>query len=155
MDYAIDVGLPETWRKYLPRKVRLKPGRETVMKFELVRPCKDCPFRSDITFYLTPKRVREILDSITTRQQTFSCHKTNSFEDDGEIVETKDSQHCAGAMILLERINRPNQMMRIAERLRIYDRAKLEMESPVFRTPAAMIKHFDALNGRKRKKKVA
>ena len=103
------------------------------MKYDLVRPCKDRPFRSDIPGYLTVGRVTEIIESITTRQGTFSCHKTNDF-DDGEAIETKDSQHCAGAMIFLEQFGRPNQMMRIAERLGLYDRTKLDMKSPVFTT---------------------
>jgi hypothetical protein len=31
------------------------------MNFDLVRPCGDCPFRSDKRAYLRPERVREIL----------------------------------------------------------------------------------------------
>jgi hypothetical protein len=37
--------------------------------------------------------------------------------------------------------------MRIAERLRFYDRRKLRMDAPVFDTPAAMIAHYRKLNG--------
>jgi hypothetical protein len=47
---------------------------------------------------------------------------------------------------MLERLDRPNQMMRIAERLRYYDRTKLRMDSPVFESPAAMIEHYRKLN---------
>lgn len=97
------------------------------MKYTLTKPCKDCPFRSDIKGYLTKARVREIIYGITSEQKTFSCHKTN----DEECNETENSQHCAGALIFLERRNQPNQMMRIAERLGLYDRRKLDMESPV------------------------
>ena len=108
------------------------------MKYDLTRPCKECPFRTDIRAYLTPARVREICDSLIARQQTFSCHKTNNFGEDGDGVETHNSQHCAGALIFLEKLNRPNQMMRIAERMRMYDRTKLHMDAPVFDTPAQM-----------------
>lgn len=105
------------------------------MKYTLRRPCKNCPFRSDIKGYLTKGRVREIIDAITRQQASFSCHKLNEFEtnDEGwtETVETENSQHCAGALIFLERLERPNQMMRICERLGFYDRRKLEMDSPV------------------------
>jgi hypothetical protein len=100
------------------------------MKFDLIRPCKDCPFRSDIPGFLTKARVREIIDGITRGQATFTCHKTNEFDDSG-TVETKDSQHCAGALIFLERLDQPNQMMRWMERIGVYDRSKLDMESPV------------------------
>lgn len=50
----------------------------------------------------------------------------------GTIVPTKDSQHCAGALIFLEKIEEPHQMMRICERLGMYDRTKLDMDAPVF-----------------------
>lgn len=59
----------------------------------------------------------------------FSCHKLNSWHDEDEVTE---EQHCAGAMIVLEKMERPNQMMRIAERLGLYDRSKLKMDAPVF-----------------------
>lgn len=112
------------------------------MKFDLIRPCADCPFRSDKKFYLAKGRAREIIDGITREQKTFSCHKTNTScdDEDGMMRETEKSQHCAGALIMLERMNKPNQMMRIAERLGMYDRTKLDMSSPVYRTPAAMIR---------------
>lgn len=109
------------------------------MNFDLTAPCKDCPFRSDVRPYLNKHRVREIIASITVQQGTFSCHKTNEHDDEGEAIETGKSQHCAGAAILLERMGRPNQMMRIAERLGMYDHTKLKMDSPVFDTPAKMI----------------
>ena len=112
------------------------------MKFDLVRPCKDCPFRTDIKGYLTPGRVREIADSLLLQQATFTCHKTNEFEDDDDgvtvTVQTADSQHCAGALIFLERMQRPNQMMRWMERIGAYDRTKLDMKWPVYRTTAEM-----------------
>lgn len=107
------------------------------MKFDLVRPCANCPFRSDRPGYLTAERVESIINAITREQRTFSCHKTNRFED-GEAVETANSQHCAGALIFLERMEAPNQLMRIAERLGFYDRTKLDMDAPVFEDVEAM-----------------
>lgn len=118
------------------------------MNFDLVAPCKDCPFRTDITFYLRTERVEEICDAITRQQYTFACHKTTHHDDDGEHVPSKKEQHCAGALIMLEKMNRPNQMMRIAERLRYYDRHKLRMDAPVFADGDAMIEHYRVLNSR-------
>lgn len=110
------------------------------MNFDLKRPCKDCPFRTDVIPYLRPSRAREITDSLIRQQGTFSCHKTNDFGgDDGEAIETSKTQHCAGATIMLEKLGRPNQLMRIAERLGVYDRKKLDMAAPVYDTPAKMI----------------
>ena len=111
------------------------------MHFNLKRPCANCPFRTDKeeqSGWLGEERAEDIIDAITRRQGTFSCHKTN-IQDDGELQETRDSEHCAGALILLEKMGRPNQLMRISERLGFYDRTKLDMESPVFDTPEGFI----------------
>lgn len=104
------------------------------MKFDLKRPCKMCPFRTDCKkSWLGEERAQEIIDSMTKQDQSFTCHETNQFDDEtGEGIVNKDSQHCAGAMILMERYEYANQMMRIAERLHIYDRDKLDMSAPVF-----------------------
>lgn len=110
------------------------------MKFDLIRPCKDCPFRSDRPAYLSADSVESICTAMIEEQRTFSCHKTNVPSEDGiEMLETKDSQHCAGALIFLERLEQPNQMMRWMERLGAYDRTKLDMDSPVFETMEDMM----------------
>jgi hypothetical protein len=116
------------------------------MNFDLRAPCGNCPFRTDITFYLDTSRVVEICDAITRKQQTFSCHKTTKHDDESRSIPHKGEQHCAGALVLLEKANQPNQMMRIAERIGYYDRRKLRMGSPVFESPAAMIAHYRKLN---------
>jgi len=104
------------------------------MKYDLRKPCPHCPFRNDIKPYLTPERVEEIQDGLY--RGTFACHDTtvcsDNGDDDGEMVETKDSQHCAGALILKEKLGESSQMMRIAERLGLYDHRKLDMTSPVY-----------------------
>lgn len=105
------------------------------MKFEMTAPCPKCPFRTDVKPYLTRARAKEIADSIVQQQQTFPCHVTTEHDDDGEVCgPTGSEQHCAGALILLEHANRPNQMMRISERLGVYNRRALDMDAPVFRT---------------------
>ena len=116
------------------------------MHFSMKKPCDSCPFRSDITFPLHPRRTQEILDGILIHDQTFACHKTlGDHEDDGEYVHMGDEQHCAGAMIMAERLNRPNQLMRIMERLGVYDRTKLDMDAPVFASPTSMIRRMQSL----------
>jgi len=108
-------------------------------KFDLIRPCKDCPFRTDVRPYLTPGRCDEILNAIITEQRTFSCHETTGVKGGKKVEE----QHCAGAAILLEKIKRPNQMMRIAERLNMYDYRKLDMTAPVYDSPGDMQDAYD------------
>lgn len=106
------------------------------MEYKLTSPCKDCPFRSDVKPYLTLARAAEIASAVASGA-TFSCHKHNEFDDEDEVV--KENQHCAGAMIMLEKMEQPNQMMRIAERLGMYDMRKLDMKAPVYDTPDDMI----------------
>jgi hypothetical protein len=114
------------------------------MNTDLVRPCAHCPFRKDIPAYLTAERAEEICHSLLEEDKSFSCHETNQFNDDGETVETSESQHCAGAMILLEKLERPNQWMRIMERLRLYDHTKLDMKAPVFDSVEEMQRELEA-----------
>jgi hypothetical protein len=99
-------------------------------RYSLTSPCPNCPFRNDIPPFLTRSRVREIQTSLI--QSEFPCHKTTDFDDEGEPRTSGREQHCAGALILLEKIGRPSQMMRISERLGMYDHSKLKMDAPVF-----------------------
>lgn len=107
------------------------------MNFDLRKPCKGCPFVDDehAVRHLGEERAEGIVDSITRMQQSFTCHKTTEYcEEKGEHVTNGKEQHCAGALILLEKHNQPNQMMRISERFGGYDRTKLEMDSGVYDT---------------------
>lgn len=94
------------------------------MKFNLKKPCKDCPFivGSSTNTTLAEGRLAGIVEDIQN-DMSFTCHKTLE-------KQKPDQEHCAGAMIFLERQDRPNQMMRIAERIGIYDRHALDMEFP-------------------------
>lgn len=122
------------------------------MKLDLRTPCANCPFRTDVRPFLDPDRAAEILEALVELDATFSCHKHNDFEegDDGEevVIEGRDAQHCAGAMILLEKIGHPNQWMRIAERMGWYDRHRLKMDAPVYDTPDAMLAAYRAADDR-------
>lgn len=113
------------------------------MNFNLTKPCGDmCPFRADcLEGWLGEDRAEEIVEGLITQQRTFACHKTTITDDGGETIETSKSEHCAGALIFLEHLEQPNQMMRIAERLGFYDRAKLDMDAPVFDDETCFIRH--------------
>ena len=78
-------------------------------------PCPDCPFRKDTHPFLT--RARQIAMAISTNQEAFTCHKTN----DGAIVTAK-SRHCAGAILILEKMGVLNISMRMALILKCYNR---------------------------------
>lgn len=107
------------------------------MKYDLMTPCANCPFRHDLKSgpFIASERCEEILMS----NAEFACHKTLDYDGDetdeegfSEAAELPTTQHCAGVLIILEREERPHQMMRIMERLGGYDRSKLNMDAPVY-----------------------
>lgn len=100
------------------------------MSYTMTSPCDSCPFRRDVDPFITTARVREIADGLVRAE--FPCHKTVKYDGDGEWSRTGKEVHCAGALILLEKIEQPSQMMRIAERLGMYDARKLDMAAPVY-----------------------
>lgn len=114
------------------------------MRFDLTRPCGDCPFRSDRPFHLRPDRVREILGN--TRKgarrwwpaQSFPCHKTIEYTDDGTVIPDT-AQQCAGVMAILHRENRPNDAMQIGERFGLWDPATLDPTAPFYESTQAAI----------------
>lgn len=107
------------------------------MKYDLKKPCGNCPFRTDcLPGWLGEESAERIATAITDLQQTFSCHKT-----DRGANKEETTQHCGGALIMLEKMGQPNQMMRIAERLGFYDRSKLDMNAPVFDDTQEFIDH--------------
>lgn len=98
------------------------------MTYDLTTPCNLCPFRNDDKrLVVSTRRLQEFASG------EFCCHKTTEADDEGgDFVPKHDSKHCAGLLIFLEKMNSPHQMMRICERLGMYDRTKLNMDAPVF-----------------------
>jgi hypothetical protein len=99
------------------------------MKFKLTEPCSECPFLKSKAKFYGRRRLNEFAE------QAFPCHKTAAVvEDDegsSEFAAKETSQFCAGVLIYCEKRDAPNQMMRIAERLGMYDRTKLNMNAKV------------------------
>lgn len=92
------------------------------MKLGLKKPCSNCPFRNDEgAIELAPGRLEEITQTILDDRNSFYCHKTVHYDDEhdrrdeeggGEYVAAGDEQVCAGAMIWLLKVGRPNVVMR-------------------------------------------
>lgn len=95
------------------------------MKFDLKQPCKECPFvpGSSTNTTLAKGRLGSIIADLRA-DMSFTCHKTLD-------LPTSDEQHCAGALIFLEREENPNQMMRWHERIGKYDHTKLKMDTDI------------------------
>lgn len=99
-------------------------------RFDLIRPCRDCPFRKDATFAFRPSRAREIAETVV-RDLTFQCHKTVDYSGDDGGQPGDRPQQCAGALILHEKLGRPNWRYRFAHMLGLYDPSRLDMTAPV------------------------
>lgn len=102
------------------------------MKYAMTQPCDACPFLDTPNNRrgFTLRRLQEFASA-----GTFPCHKTaETVEDEdghSEFRATEDSVVCAGMLIFNEKRDQPNQMMRISERLGMYDRRKLNMKADV------------------------
>lgn len=120
------------------------------MKFDLRRPCKECPFRNDRPGYLTRERARQIAHALDPGRPdlggSFTCHKTtvpaDDEDEDGDMMDGPNAQHCAGALIMLEKSGRTdhNQILRIMGRLGAYDPDKLDLDAPIHESAEAFIK---------------
>jgi len=102
------------------------------MKYTMTTPCDMCPFLNNANMKrgFTMQRLREFASS------EFPCHKTADLDESdgdgsGDYVANENSLHCAGALIFNEKRDTPNQMMRICERIGLYDRTKLDMKANV------------------------
>lgn len=96
------------------------------MNYTRTTPCSDCPFLKVNAASYGHRRLLQFASG------EFPCHKTARLDDEtSQFSAKRDSQHCAGALIYLEKRNAPHQMMRIAERLGLYDRTGLNMAAPV------------------------
>ena len=85
---------------------------------KLKRPCVDCPFVVANHFPLGRERREGIAESLKFGE-TFSCHKTVVYRDDGE-PDTTSSARCFGAASVLYKSRRPPmQIEQIAVRLGI------------------------------------
>lgn len=115
------------------------------MKMTMTQPCPNCPFRNDILPFITAARAREICDGLERGNSTFTCHETTIKGEEDEsgfsdMTDGPNAQHCAGALILCEKAERPTQLMRIYERLRGYSYRALNMDAPIYDSFAEMVR---------------
>jgi hypothetical protein len=126
------------------------------MEYDLKKPCATCPFRRGTPMILMPGRVEEIAGNmLNPGGGEFPCHKTIEYiddDDDGSAHREKPhSKHCAGALIFAEKNETSTQLMRICERIGMYDATALmgpankENVDAVFDTFDEMMAHNKGL----------
>lgn len=102
------------------------------MHYKLRTPCNQCPFLIGSGF--------SYAQLLRYSSGEFACHKACDLVEIEEGVDefhqkaNNKTPHCAGALIFLEKQDRPHQMMRIAERIGMYDPTKLNMDASVVAT---------------------
>lgn len=116
------------------------------MKFDLLRPCRDCPFRVDRPGYLHAARAQQIIDGLLADDmEWFGCHKTTEHRDDdegyGERICVEATQQCAGSLILLWRLRQLNVVTRIAVALGMIDLDAIPLDAPVAHSREEFIEH--------------
>lgn len=116
------------------------------MRFDLKKPCPECPFTRAAGGYLTPERAREISQAVLYGNLTFACHKhLNGTHDELHDAEngmaayqpSGEDQHCAGALAMYDKLASTgtghhyvaNQMIQIAERFGLRDPERLDARS--------------------------
>lgn len=111
------------------------------MNYKLTTPCPECPYLIGSGF-----TYRSLVEHASGE---FPCHKACDVdEDSGNFVEKGDkTPHCAGALIFLEKRDAPHQMMRICERLGLYDRTQLNMQANVGSAPVHYARRSRSKNG--------
>lgn len=98
------------------------------MNYRMTTPCDACPFLKGSGFAF--KSLREHASG------EFPCHKACKLDaEDNYVQRSERTPHCAGALIFLEKRNEPHQIMRICERLGMYDATKLDMQANVGSKP--------------------
>ena len=99
------------------------------MQYTMTTPCDECPFLKKLSHGFTMTRLRQFTFG------EFPCHKTaeeREHEDGGsDFIASDRSLHCAGALIFMEKRGITHQMLRITERLGLYDRTKLNIKAKV------------------------
>ena len=96
------------------------------------RPCKTCPFRSDIEFVLTESKAKAIVATLQG-DGDFPCHNTTI----ATGCLPGQEKGCIGAAIFLEHVRenglRANRMFRMREQwCQDFSREALDMAAPVF-----------------------
>jgi hypothetical protein len=108
------------------------------MDYDMKKPCECCPFRRGTAMRLTVGRVREVVGGmLKSNGGEFPCHRTiehltdDHGEDAGFREKNGKGKHCAGALIFAEKNGAATQMMRICERIGMYDARTLMADQEV------------------------
>ena len=138
------------------------------MRFDLKRPCAECPFTREAGGYLSEERAEEIARCILHGNVTFTCHKHLTGEhilneEDGcekvdgledEVCNSyhpgSNDQHCAGALAFYDKLsqqaphkNAPANKYVSNQMIQIAER--LGIRNPKLLEPSSKSKVYDSI----------
>lgn len=74
----------------------------------VTKPCKNCPFCSDVKPFLRTERAEDLAAAACNPWNTFPCHETTVSDDeseDGEMMEVETTKVCAGFLSIMHNEN--------------------------------------------------
>lgn len=106
------------------------------MKYDLNKPCSQCPFRSDVPQLplnsAFAARVQEMIEAILAGEISFACHQTNEYNKDREGVDGPKTNFCVGAILMLEKLGKEHPEVKAALERGDFHPGKLDRSVPVF-----------------------
>jgi hypothetical protein len=111
------------------------------MRYDLHRPCADCPFRRENGIRLSRQQAHSLLSSFVERQPVvLPCHKTTTMRSDGVPELAPDTQHCAGLFVLWQvKYKQQTAHMIAAQESGLYDPSALQGADEVVDTMTEML----------------
>lgn len=98
------------------------------MLFDLKKPCGGCPFLKENNLRLSKRKKQKFVNDILKKEYAFVCHRTTK-----EYCGKEGKRnHCAGALIIMEKNQINTRVLRIAITLGGYNPDLLKLDSPVF-----------------------
>lgn len=104
------------------------------MRFDLKRPCAQCPYtRGDTAVRLPESRTASLISyALEEPGSTFPCHKTVRNED-------VEEQFCAGLLLFAEKQQVETHMLRMAKVMRLYNPEDMSGHENVFDSAEEMM----------------
>lgn len=108
--------------------------------WDLKKPCKDCPFRRDVTPHVGVLQKMELyLGQMVNGRFAHSCHKTDPRSDGWSGRYYGPVQHCAGALIFTRNIGEIQDLALWAAENKKFSFKKLSRKTEVFNDSEELI----------------
>lgn len=150
----INLGKIEAKEKAIERFEKLERFEIKNIAYDKTAPCKDCPFKKTSPLHEgIGAEVAGMMTKLDEGTLAHTCHMTDPRTDHEDAVNYEGPvQHCAGAMIMMEKAGKANQAMFLAELNDKYDPTKLEMNAPIFTKKEMVQVYYDYLKKLKAEK---